>query len=156
MAETYEIKWRGEVYHASDLTDERKNRYCRELYGHMLENAKRFKNAKDYMEFDRKLTANPPEWTSLPSWDVLESFNTEWGKRQLMRVILGLDVDQMPDGELDELVADKEADPNSDLNRAMALIQEASDPKVQRGERGSPRPKAASEPTPHSATSQSA
>ena len=156
MAETYEIRWRGEVYHAGDLTDEKKNRYCVELYRHMLDNARKVKSAKDYMEFDRKLIANLPEWTSLPSWDVLESLNTKWGEKTLMRIILDIDRDVMNDDELDEMVKEKEADQTSDLNIAMKLIKEAADPKAPKGGPGSPRPKAENEPTPASAMSQSA
>lgn len=156
MSETYEIRWRGEVYHAGDLTDEKKNRYCVELYGHLLENARKFKTAKDYMEFDRKITANPPEWTSLPSWDVLESLNSAWGHKTLMRIILDIGKDVMTDDELDEMVKEKEAESGSDLNTAMKLIKEAADPKVPRGGHGSPRPEAGKEPTQASAMSQSA
>lgn len=152
MAQTYEIRWREEVYHASDLTDEIKHKYCVELYGHLLGNARKFKSAKDYMEFDRKITANPPEWTSIPGWDVLESLNTKWGERLLMRLVLGIGKDAMTDEELDEMVKEKEADPTSDLNIAMKLIKENADPKAPRGGPGSPRPKADSEPTPASAT----
>jgi len=156
VAETYPVTWRGETYHASDLTDDIKHRYCVALYGHLLDNARKFKTAKDYLDFDRKLTANPPEWTSLPGWDVLESFNTQWGQRQLMRLVLGIDKDTMGDDELDEMVKAKEAEPGSDLNRAMALIREAADPKARKGGPGSPRPEAGSELTPPSATNPSA
>lgn len=122
----------------------------------MLENAKRYKTAKEYLEFDRKLTASPPEWTSLPDTSVLESLSKQNGQTELVRLILGIDREMMSDDEFDEMIAEKEKDDASDLNRAMRLIRENSDPKVQKGERGSRRPEAESEPTQASATSQSA
>lgn len=155
MSNTYEVRWRGEVYHASDLTDGLKHRYCQWLYGHMLDNARRFKTAAQYLEFDRKLTASPPEWTSLPGWDVLESFSTTAGRRQLLRLILDVDADRLSDADMDEMVEAKQADPASDLNRAMNLIREAADPKARRAERSSPAPADASGPTPSSATNPS-
>ena len=155
MANKYEVKWRGETYHASDLTDELKFRYCQWLYGHMLENAKRYKTAAQYLEFDRKLTASPPEWTSLPDPEVLQSLGKPPGQKALMRIILNLDSDAMNDADFDEMIAAKEADETSDLKRAMKLIKEDADPKAQRGEPGSPRPMVASEPMQPSATNQS-
>lgn len=161
MPSTYEIRWRGEVYHASDLTDGLKAKYCVWLYNHMLANARRYKTAADYLAFDRKLTASPPEWTSLPGLDVLESFNTAAGRRQLIRLILDLPAVEddpergMTDADLDEMVTAKEAEQGSDLERAMALIRDAADPKAPRGGRSSPAPAAGSAPTPPSATSRS-
>lgn len=156
MAEKYEIKWRGETYYASDLTDEIKRKYCVWLVNHMLDNARKVKTAADYLIFDRKLMANLPEWTSgVATEDVLESFKTMAGQLHLMRLVLDIDADLMTDAELQEFVNQKEADEASDLNRAMKLIKEAADPKVQRGDHSSPRPTAANGPMPRSATSQS-
>lgn len=155
MANKYEVKWRGETYFASDLTDALKFKYCQWLYGYMLENAKRYKTAKEFLEFDRKLTASPPEWTSVPDASVLESLGREPGQLQLMRLVLNLDQDAMSDADFNEMIEEKEKDANSDLNRAMKLIREDSDPKAPKGGGGSPRPAAESEPTPRSATNPS-
>lgn len=152
----YEVKWRGETYYASDLTDDLKFKYCQWLYGHMLENAKRFKTARDFLEFDRKLTASPPEWTSLPDHAVLESLGKEPGQAALMRLILNLDKEKMSDDDFNEMVEQKQKDETSDLNLAMKLIREDADSKVQKGGVGSLRPEAESEPTQASAMSQSA
>lgn len=157
MADTYEIEWRGETYHASDLTDELKKKYCKWLYRHMLTNAREYKTAAEFAEFDRKLTTNPPKWTSLPEhWDVIESFTTPEGAIALARLILGIKVEVMNDEELNEMIREKEKDPLSDYCVAMRQIKESADPKVQRGGHGSPAPADAKEPTPHSVTSQSA
>jgi len=161
MAETYEIRWRGEVYHASDLTDEIKHKYCVWLYNHMLANAAKFMGLRDYQRFQRELLANPPEWTSLGDREVIASFGPEdkpnlEAHMALNRLILGIDKDAMSDEELMEMVNEKAADPTSDFSRAMNLIKENSDPKASKGGTGLPRPKEGSEPTQASATNQSA
>ncbi len=156
MAEKYPVKWRGETYYASDLTDGLKFKYCQWLYGFMLDNARKFKTAVQYLEFDRRLTANPPEWTSIASAEVLESFKEAAGQRQILRLILDLDEDAMSDADLAEMTTAKDIDEASDLNTALKIIRENADPKPQPGEAGLPRPAAESEPLPPSAMSPSA
>lgn len=161
MSETYEIRWRGETYHASDLTDEIKHKYCKWLVDHMLENAAKYKTLRDYQRFERELMTNPPEWTSLGDREVIASFGPPEkphapAHMALNRLILGIDKDAMTDDEFIEMVNEKAADPFSDFSRAMNMIKEKSDPKASRGETGLPRPKDDSEHTQASATSQSA
>lgn len=161
MSDTgYVVRWRGETYSVSDLTDKVKHRYCVWLYGHMLDNAKVYKKAKDFVRFERQLTASPPEWTSLPDFEVLDSFNKPPGRRQLLRLLLDLSDDPadptfMAEEDLEAMVAEKSADPDSDLNRAMRLVGESADPKARGAARSSPAPAAGSEPTPPSATTPS-
>lgn len=160
MAETYEIRWRGEVYHANDLTDEIKHKYCVWLLNHMLANAAKYKTLRDYQRFERELMSNPPEWTSLGDREVIASFGPEDkpnlpAHMALNRLILGIDKDAMPDDEFIQMVNEKAADPTSDFNRAMNMIKERSDPKAERGETGSPRQKDESEHTQAYVTNQS-
>lgn len=157
----YPVRWRGRKLTASDLTDDLKNGYCVWLYNYMLDNARERMTVNAYRAYENQLTAAPPEWTSLPDRSVLAALdpnNTRREpKRQLTRMILGLKLPEddpeagMSEEELDELIAEKSADPDSDLNRAMRLVREGADPKARRGEPGSPPREAESEPTPLSA-----
>jgi hypothetical protein len=156
----YPVEWRGRKFVASDLTDELKERYCAWLYNHLLDNARARKSASDYLRYENRLTAAPPEWTSLPDDATLASLDKLPGRRQLLRLILSLkpetDPDGMSDAEMDELIREKEADPGSDLKRAMNLIRDRADPKAKRAGGGSPARTDESAPTPPSATTPSA
>lgn len=155
----YPIEWRGETIYASDLTDELKFKYCQFLFDQMLVNAAKYMTPARYLKFEKKLTAAPPEWTSIADDDVIASLDKPYGVRLIVRVILDRSTDKksdkyMSDDEVDELIAEK-ASPTSDLTIAMNRIRENADPKASRGEPSSPRQKDASEHTQPSATSQS-
>lgn len=155
----YPIKWRGETFYASDLTDELKFKYCQWLFDDMLANAAKFMSAARYLKFEKKLAAAPPEWTSLGDESVIASLERESGLRAMVRIILGRSFDPddelyLSDDDLTALLEDKK-DETSDLSRALRRIKENADPKASGGERGSPRQAEEKEPTQHSATSQS-
>lgn len=161
----YPVVWKDRKLIATDLTDDLKWKYTVWLFNDMLDNAAKRMSRNAYNQFEKKLTVNPPEWTSVPDDTVVASFTKLVAWRQLMRLILDLPtleedpLNGMSDDELAEMIASKEPQegkPQSDLTRAMNRIQDAADPKVQKGGPGSPRPEAEKEPTPPSATSQSA
>lgn len=155
----YEVKWRGETYYASDLTDELKFKYCQWLFDHMLENAAKYMEAARYLRFEKKLMASPPEWTSIGDESVIASLEKEPGIRAMIRVILDVSANEKHENYLSEddltaMLTEKAAE-TSDLSRAMKRIKENADPKAQSGGPGSPRPVAETEPTQASATNQS-
>ena len=153
--ERYPIEWRCETYYAREMTDDLKHKYCLWLYRHTLKNAQNWMNAKDYLAFERRLTVNPPEWTSVAHPDVIESFNTTAGCLRLFRLAIDVSEEAMSDEELNEMVTEKEKDPTSDFNIAMKLIRENADPKAKRGGHGSPAPEDVNGHTPLSATNPS-
>lgn len=160
MSDSYPVKWRNRKLAGTLLTDEKKAEFSAFVFNHLLDEAARRMAPTRYMKFERRLTADPPEWTSLPDDAIAAVLNKPGPQRQLYRVVFGLSADPadeayMSDEDLDAMVAEK-ADPKSDLRRVMTMVLGGSDPLAPRGEPGSPRPEAASGPTPPSATSPSA
>lgn len=159
--EGYPVEWRGEVLYLSDLTDGVKAAFCAEVYRVMLESARQRMPAAAYFRFEDRLTARPPQWTTLPDECVADALDVSgpYGERfhlSLNRLLFGLAGHEMADAELRELIDAKGADPAGDYARGMKQVRENSDPKVPTAGGGSPAPTAGSGPTPPSATSPSA
>lgn len=147
--------WQGRKFVARPTTDKMKERYGVWAFNQMLRNARARMDWNQYRTFENRLAAKPPEWTSLADESILAILNTAAGARQFIRITLDLSEDAndesyMSDEELDQLIAE-ETDTGCAFMRAMKQIGELSDPKAQKGGVGSPRPEAASEPTPPSA-----
>lgn len=147
------VRWRGQTLYLSDRTDRVKFAYCSWVANRTLDNARKVLRADLYYEFERRVMAHLPQWTSVPDGAVVASFQEPDAMRQLVRLHLDAAEDELPDAELDALIAEKSADPDSDYSRALKLIGETADPKASGASSGSRAPTVASEPTPSSAGS---
>lgn len=158
--EGHRVTWQDAVYFLSELTVGVKDDFCRWLVETMIGNIRRFRPSTRWASSEKLIWANPPEWTTTASDEVIAAFNTDPGVLQLNRLLFGLTPDEMTDEELKKLILTKKADPMSDYSVAMSLIQETADPKARKGSLGStdPTPTAPAAPrsTPTAATATSA
>lgn len=153
--EGFKINWQGRKLIARPMTDKMKEKYGVWAYNQMLRNARQRMDWNQYMAYENRLTAKPPEWTSIPDPSILSLLDTPAGGHQYIRIVMDLSEDvaddnYMSDDELKEMLAEK-TDPNCDLMRAMKQIGALNDPKAPKGGPGSPRPEEGKEPTPPSA-----
>lgn len=124
------IEWRGQTLHLSERTDKVKQGFCRWVVNRMLDNARATLRADHYYRFERSTLAHLPQWTTVPDAEVVTALSEPDAGIQLLRLHLDATPDEMPDAELREFLAVKEADEDSDYSRAMKIIREQADPKT--------------------------